>query len=143
MSPDGTEVDIPLEQVHIGNTLRVRPGEKVPVDGRVLEGLSSVDESMLTGEPIPVEKTEGDNVIGATLNQTGSLLITAEKVGSDTMLAQIVQMVSEAQRSRAPIQRLADVVAASFVPTVVAIAAVTFIVWSMWGPEPHMHQANA
>jgi Cu+-exporting ATPase len=135
---DGTEVDIPLEQVQIGDTLRVRPGEKVPVDGRVLEGRSSVDESMLTGEPIPVEKTAGDNVIGATLNQTGSLLITAEKVGSDTMLAQIVHMVSEAQRSRAPIQRLADLVASYFVPTVVAIAAVTFVVWSLWGPEPAM-----
>jgi Cu+-exporting ATPase len=136
--PDGTEVDIPLEQVQIGNTLRVRPGEKVPVDGQVLEGRSSVDESMLTGEPMPVEKTEGDKVIGATLNQTGSLLITAEKVGSDTMLAQIVHMVSEAQRSRAPIQRLADLVAAYFVPAVVAIAAVTFVVWSVWGPEPAM-----
>ena len=139
--PDGAEVDIPLEQVQIGNTLRVRPGEKVPVDGRVLEGRSSVDESMLTGEPIPVEKTEGDKVIGATLNQTGSLLITAEKVGSDTMLAQIVHMVSEAQRSRAPIQRLADLVAAYFVPAVVAIAAVTFVVWSVWGPEPAMAYA--
>jgi Cu+-exporting ATPase len=139
--PDGAEVDIPLEQVQIGNTLRVRPGEKVPVDGTVLEGRSSVDESMLTGEPIPVEKTEGDKVIGATLNQTGSLLISAEKVGSDTMLAQIVHMVSEAQRSRAPIQRLADLVAAYFVPTVVAIAAVTFIIWSIWGPEPAMAYA--
>jgi Cu+-exporting ATPase len=136
--PDGAEVDIPLEQVQIGNTLRVRPGEKVPVDGQVLEGRSSVDESMLTGEPIPVEKTAGDHVIGATLNQTGSLLISAEKVGSDTMLAQIVQMVSEAQRSRAPIQRLADLVAGYFVPTVVAIAAVTFVVWSIWGPAPAM-----
>ena len=135
---DGAEEDIPLEHVEIGNTLRVRPGEKIPVDGRVLEGRSSVDESMLTGEPIPVEKSEGDQVIGATINQTGSLLITAEKVGSDTMLAQIVQMVSEAQRSRAPIQRLADLVAGYFVPIVVAIAAVTFVVWFLWGPEPSM-----
>ena len=139
--PDGTETDIPLEDVKIGNTLRVRPGEKIPVDGRVLDGKSSVDESMLTGEPIPVEKTEGDSVIGATINQTGSLLITAEKVGSDTMLAQIVHMVSEAQRSRAPIQRLADLVAGYFVPIVVAIAVATFIVWSMWGPEPAMAYA--
>ena len=139
--PDGAEADIPLEHVQIGNTLRVRPGEKIPIDGRVLEGKSSVDESMLTGEPIPVEKSEGDKVIGATINQTGSLLITAEKVGSDTMLAQIVQMVSEAQRSRAPIQRLADLVAAYFVPIVVVIAAVTFVVWSLWGPEPAMAYA--
>ena len=138
---DGAEEDIPLEQVQIGNTLRVRPGEKIPVDGQVLEGRSSVDESMLTGEPIPVEKSEGDAVIGATINQTGSLLISAEKVGSDTMLAQIVHMVSEAQRSRAPIQRLADRVAGYFVPTVVAAAFVTFAVWSLWGPQPAMAYA--
>jgi Cu+-exporting ATPase len=139
--PDGTEVDVPLDQVQLGDTLRIRPGEKIPVDGRVLEGHSSVDESMITGEPIPVEKGQGDAVIGATINQTGSLLMAAEKVGSDTMLAQIVQMVSEAQRSRAPIQRLADLVASYFVPAVVAIAAVTFIVWSIWGPEPAMAYA--
>jgi Cu+-exporting ATPase len=139
--PDGTEVDVPLDQVQLGDILRIRPGEKIPVDGRVLEGRSSVDESMITGEPIPVEKGAGDPVIGATINQTGSLLMTAEKVGSDTMLAQIVQMVSEAQRSRAPIQRLADLVASYFVPAVVAIAIVTFLVWSIWGPEPAMAYA--
>ena len=139
--PDGSEVDVPLEQMQIGDTLRVRPGEKVPVDGRVREGRSTVDESMLTGEPIPVEKQVGDPLIGATINQTGSLLMTAEKVGNDTMLAQIVQMVSEAQRSRAPIQRLADVVAGYFVPVVVAVAVVTFIVWSLWGPAPAMAYA--
>jgi Cu+-exporting ATPase len=138
---DGSETDIPLDQVQIGDRLRVRPGEKVPVDGRVLEGTSTVDESMLTGEPIPVEKKAGDPLIGATINQTGSLLMTAEKVGSDTVLAQIVQMVSEAQRTRAPIQRLADVVAAYFVPSVVAIAAVTFVVWALWGPAPAMAYA--
>jgi Cu+-exporting ATPase len=139
--PDGTEEDIPLDQVQIGNTLRVRPGEKVPVDGRVLDGKSAVDESMITGEPMPVEKGQGDALIGATINQTGSLLMEAEKVGSDTMLAQIVQMVSEAQRSRAPIQRLADLVASYFVPTVVSIAVITFIIWSIWGPAPAMAYA--
>jgi Cu+-exporting ATPase len=138
---DGSEADVPLEQIQIGDTLRVRPGEKVPVDGRVREGRSTVDESMITGEPIPVEKQPGDQLIGATINQTGSLLLVAEKVGSDTMLAQIVQMVSEAQRSRAPIQRLADVVAGYFVPVVVAVAVVTFIVWSLWGPAPAMAYA--
>jgi Cu+-exporting ATPase len=138
---DGSEADVPLEQIQIGDTLRVRPGEKVPVDGRVREGRSTVDESMLTGEPMPVEKQVGDQLIGATMNQTGSLLIVAEKVGGDTMLAQIVQMVSDAQRSRAPIQRLADVVAGYFVPVVIAIAIVTFIVWSLWGPAPAMAYA--
>jgi Cu+-exporting ATPase len=138
---DGSETDIPLDQVQIGDRLRVRPGEKVPVDGRVLEGTSTVDESMLTGEPIPVEKKAGDPIIGATINQTGSLLMTAEKVGSDTVLAQIVQMVGEAQRTRAPIQRLADVVASYFVPLVVAVAAVTFGVWALWGPAPAMAYA--
>jgi Cu+-exporting ATPase len=133
---DGTEEDIPLEQVQIGETLRVRPGEKIPVDGRVLEGRSAVDESMLTGESIPVEKHAGDAAIGATINQTGSLLIAAEKVGSDTMLAQIVHLVSEAQRSRAPIQRLADLVASYFVPVVVVIALLAFVVWAIWGPAP-------
>jgi Cu+-exporting ATPase len=138
---DGTEEDIPLEQVQIGDTLRVRPGEKIPVDGQVLEGRSTVDESMLTGEPIPVEKHAGDTVIGATINQTGSLLIKAEKVGSDTMLAQIVHLVSEAQRSRAPIQRLADLVASYFVPVVMMIALLTFIVWAIWGPAPALAYA--
>ena len=119
---DGSEADIPLEHVAVGDILRVRPGEKIPVDGTVTEGNSSVDESMVTGEPIPVEKYQGDGVIGATVNGTGSLLIRAEKVGSDTLLSQIVHMVSEAQRSRAPIQKLADIVASYFVPAVVLVA---------------------
>ncbi|MBE0603811.1 MAG: HAD-IC family P-type ATPase, partial [Deltaproteobacteria bacterium] len=118
---DGTEEDIPLEEVKIGDKLRIRPGEKIPVDGSVLDGKSNIDESMITGEPIPVEKRAGDRVIGATINQTGSLMMEAQKVGSDTMLAQIVQMVSEAQRSRAPIQKLADLAAGYFVPTVVGV----------------------
>ncbi|MFZ0427019.1 MAG: heavy metal translocating P-type ATPase [Acidobacteriota bacterium] len=133
---DGSEVDVPLEEVEIGNRLRVRPGEKVPVDGKVVEGRTTVDESMITGEPIPVEKTPGDELVGATINQTGSVLMEAEKVGSETVLARIVQMVSDAQRTRAPIQRLADLVASWFVPTVVSISVVTFIVWSIWGPNP-------
>ncbi len=135
---DGSESDIPLSDVHPGDRLRVRPGEKVPVDGRVAEGHSSVDESMITGEPIPVEKNVGDHVIGATVNATGSFVIEAERVGSETLLSQIVQMVSEAQRSRAPIQRLADLVASWFVPIVVVTAVVTFIVWAIWGPPPAM-----
>jgi len=135
---DGTEEDVPLNQVQVGDRLRVRPGEKVPVDGGVIEGSSSVDESMVTGEPIPVEKHAGDRVIGATVNATGSFVMRAERVGSETLLAQIVQMVAEAQRSRAPIQKLADVVSGYFVPGVVAIAVITFIVWSIWGPEPRM-----
>jgi Cu+-exporting ATPase len=138
---DGSEVDIPLEQVHPGDTLRVRPGEKVPVDGVVVGGHSSIDESMVTGEPIPVEKVEGDRVIGATVNGTGALLMRAERVGKDTLLAQIVQMVSEAQRSRAPIQKLADIVAGYFVPAVVATAVVAFVVWALWGPEPRLAYA--
>ena len=133
---DDSEVDIPLDQVEIGHRLRVRPGEKVPVDGEVVEGRTTVDESMITGEPIPVEKAPGDEVVGATINQTGSVLMVAEKVGSETVLARIVQMVSEAQRSRAPIQRLADQVAAWFVPIVVTISVITFVVWSIWGPRP-------
>jgi Cu+-exporting ATPase len=134
--PDGTEQDVPLEQVQAGDLLRVRPGEKVPVDGMVTEGVSSVDESMITGEPIPVEKHAGDRVVGATVNGTGSLIMQAEKVGSETLLAQIVRMVAEAQRSRAPIQKLADIIAGWFVQIVVAIAVITFIVWAWIGPEP-------
>ncbi len=133
---DGSEEDIPLEHVHAGDRLRVRPGEKVPVDGIVLEGRSSVDESMLTGEPIPVGKGEGTRVVGATLNGTGSLVIRAEQVGSATVLARIVQMVAQAQRSRAPMQRMADKVAFWFVLSVLAIAAATFVVWGLFGPEP-------
>jgi Cu+-exporting ATPase len=135
---DGGEEDVPLDQVQVGDRLRVRPGEKVPVDGVVIEGSSAIDESMVTGEPIPVEKHSGDRVIGATVNGTGSFVMRAERVGAETLLAQIVQMVAEAQRSRAPIQKLADVVSGYFVPAVVAIAVVTFIVWSIWGPEPRM-----
>ena len=138
---DGTEEDIPLEQVRAGDRLRVRPGEKVPVDGIILEGKSSVDESMVTGEPIPVEKEPDSKVIGATINGSGSLVMRAEKVGTDTLLAQIVKMVAEAQRSRAPIQRLVDVVAAYFVPAVVGIAVITFIIWALIGPEPRLAHA--
>jgi Cu+-exporting ATPase len=138
---DGTEEDVPLEQVQPGDRLRVRPGEKVPVDGIVEEGVSSVDESMVTGEPIPVEKGPEGKVIGATVNGTGSLIIKAERVGSETLLAQIVRMVSEAQRSRAPIQKLADIAAAYFVPTVVGTAVVTFVVSGLIGPDPRMVHA--
>jgi Cu+-exporting ATPase len=141
MRDDGSEYDVALDQVKVGDKLRVRPGEKIPVDGTVLDGLSSVDESMVTGESIPIEKRSGDKVIGATVNGTGWLLMRAERVGSETMLAQIVQMVSQAQRSRAPIQRLADKVAAWFVPTVLAAAVITFVVWFIKGPEPQL--ANA
>ncbi|HED40752.1 MAG TPA: heavy metal translocating P-type ATPase, partial [Chromatiales bacterium] len=133
---DGTEEDIPLEHVKPGDQLRVRPGEKIPVDGEVIDGESNVDESMVTGEPIPVAKTSGEKLIGATVNGTGGLLMRADRVGADTLLAQIVKMVSDAQRSRAPIQKLVDVVASYFVPTVVVVAVITFIVWSVWGPEP-------
>lgn len=138
---DGAEEDIPLEDVCQGDRLRIRPGEKVPVDGLVVEGASAVDESMVTGESIPVEKQTGDRLIGATVNGTGSLIMTAEKVGSDTLLARIVQMVAEAQRSRAPIQNLADQVAAWFVPAVVAVAVIAFIVWALVGPEPRLTYA--
>lgn len=138
---DGKEEDIPLEQVHIGDSLRVRPGEKIPVDGIVIEGRSYVDEAMITGEPMPVEKVENDKVTGATVNGTGSFLMRAERVGSETLLAQIVKMVSEAQRSRAPIQKLADTVAGFFVPVVVVIAIISFIVWAMFGPPPAMAYA--
>jgi Cu+-exporting ATPase len=136
--PNGTEEDVPIEHVHPGHTLRVRPGERVPVDGLVVEGLSSVDESMITGEPIPVEKAPGGRVTGGTVNGTGAFVMRAEHVGADTMLARIVKMVNEAQRSRAPIQRVADVVASWFVPAVLAVAVITFVVWSIWGPEPRL-----
>ena len=135
---DGTETDVPLERVQAGDRLRVRPGEKVPVDGVVIEGTGSVDESMVTGEPIPVEKQPGDRLTGATVNGNGSLVMRAERVGSETLLSRIVQMVSEAQRSRAPIQNLADIVAGYFVPTVVTISVITFIIWAVWGPAPSM-----
>ena len=138
---DGREEDIALEQVQQGDILRVRPGEKIPVDGVVYQGASHVDESMVTGEPMPVAKNVGDTLIGATMNTTGSLMLRAEKVGSDTLLAQIVKMVSEAQRSRAPIQKLADTVAAYFVPAVVIVAIVTLACWWQWGPEPRLAHA--
>jgi Cu+-exporting ATPase len=138
---DGKEEDIPLEQVQVGDVLRVRPGEKIPVDGQVVEGSSSVDESMVTGEAIPVEKNAGERLIGATMNGTGGLLMRAEKVGADTLLAQIVHMVSEAQRSRAPIQRLADTVSGYFVPVVVLVALLAFGIWMVWGPEPRFAHA--
>jgi len=134
----GAEEDVPIADVHPGDLLRVRPGEKVPVDGEVTEGTSSVDESMLTGEAMPVEKAAGDRVTGATINTTGSLLIRAERVGADTVLAQIVAMVAAAQRSRAPIQKLADSVSGWFVPAVVAVAALTFVAWAVFGPPPAM-----
>ncbi len=137
----GAEEDVPLEQVAPGDRLRVRPGERVPVDGVVLEGASAVDESMLTGEPVPVEKTPGSRVTGGTVNGTGSFVMRAERVGSDTLLAQIVRMVGEAQRTRAPIQRLADVVSSYFVPAVVAIAGLTFAAWALVGPEPRLAYA--
>jgi Cu+-exporting ATPase len=136
INADGSEEDIPLTHVHIGDTLRVRPGEKVPVDGLVIEGASAVDESMLTGEPLPVTKRIGDKLIGATLNTTGAIMMRTEKVGSQTVLASIVQMVVQAQRSRAPMQRMADQVAGYFVVTVVSIALLTFVGWGMFGPEP-------
>jgi Cu+-exporting ATPase len=138
---DGTEEDVPLAQVRMGDRLRVRPGERVPVDGAVLEGSSFVDESMITGEPIPAEKSPGSRVTGGTVNGTGAFAMKAERVGAETLLARIVQMVSEAQRSRAPIQRLADVVASWFVPLVIVVAAITFVVWSIWGPEPRLAYA--
>ena len=137
----GSEEDIALDAVKPGDVLRVRPGEKVPVDGAVLEGSGTVDESMVTGEPVPVEKTAGSKVTGATLNTAGSFLMRAERVGSETLLAQIVRMVSQAQRSRAPIQRVADKAAAYFVPAVIAVAVVTFVVWALGGPEPRMAYA--
>jgi Cu+-exporting ATPase len=138
---DDGERDIPLAHVHVGDRLRVRPGEKMPVDGVVLEGRSAVDESMISGEPLPVEKTAGARVVGGTVNGTGTLLMQAERIGSDTLLAQIVRMVGEAQRSRAPIQRYADVIASYFVPAVIVTAVVTFLVWSLVGPEPKLAHA--
>ena len=139
--PEGEEEDIPLEAVVPGDLLRVRPGEKIPVDGAVVDGRSTVDESMVTGESIPVEKHPGDTVIGATINGVGTLLVKAERVGSDSLLSQIVRMVSEAQRSRAPIQKLADVVSGYFVPAVVVTSVVTLLVWGFWGPEPRLAYA--
>ena len=138
---DGSEAEIPLEHVLVGDRLRVRPGEKVPVDGQVVDGRSSVDESMITGEPVPIEKVAGDPVTGATINGTGSLVIEAKRVGSDTMLSQIVEMVAAAQRSRAPIQKYADKVAGWFVPVVIGVAVLAFIAWAIWGPEPTLAYA--
>jgi P-type Cu+ transporter len=138
---DGTEIDVPLEHVMPGDRLRVRPGEKVPVDGVVLDGASSADESLMTGEPLPIEKSEGSRVIGGTVNVSGTFVMRVERVGGETMLAQIVRMVSEAQRSRAPVQKLADRVSAYFVPAVVAVAVITFIVWALVGPEPKLVHA--
>ena len=138
---DGTEIDVPLEHVEVGDTLRVRPGEKIPVDGVVTEGTSSVDESLVTGEPIPVEKSAGSGVVGGTVNGMGTFVMRAQRVGSDTLLAQIVRMVGEAQRSRAPVQKLADRVSAFFVPAVVLAAILTFIIWALFGPEPRMAHA--
>jgi Cu+-exporting ATPase len=141
LEPDGTEQDVPLEHVMVGDRLRVRPGERVPVDGTVLEGGTTVDESMVTGEPIPVEKTSDAPVTGGTVNGTGTFVMRAERVGRDTLLAQIVRMVSEAQRSRAPIQRLADTVSSYFVPIVIGVALATFAAWSLYGPEPRLAYA--
>ncbi len=139
--PNGEELDTPIDQIQAGDILRVRPGEKVPVDGTVTEGTSSVDESMITGEPIPREKASGERVTGGTVNGTGSFLMQADRVGRDTMLNQIVRLVSEAQRTRAPIQRLADSVASYFVPAVMAVAVIAFITWALWGPEPRLGHA--
>ena len=141
IAADGTEQEVPLAHVLVGDRLRVRPGERVPVDGIGVEGTTTVDESMVTGEPIPVEKTPGDKVTGGTVNGTGAFVMIAERVGSDTLLAQIVRMVSEAQRSRAPIQRLADTVSGWFVPIVIAVSVVTFVLWSVYGPEPRLAHA--
>ncbi len=138
---NGEEEDVPVDEIEKGDLLRVRPGEKVPIDGTITEGRSNIDESMITGEPMPVEKSDGDKVIGATVNQTGAFVMRAEKVGSETLLSQIVHMVAEAQRSRAPIQKLADSVAGYFVPAVIAIAVIAFIVWAMFGPAPAMAYA--
>lgn len=141
IAADGTEADVPLIEIVVGDRLRVRPGEKVPVDGLVVDGRSAVDESMVTGEPVPVEKSAGERVVGGTMNGTGGLVMRAERVGKDTLLAQIVKMVSEAQRSRAPIQRLADKVSTWFVPAVLVAAGVAAVVWGVWGPEPRLAHA--
>lgn len=138
---DGNEEDVPIDRIQVGDLLRVKPGEKVPLDGTITDGKSHIDESMITGEPVPVERSTGDEVIGATMNQTGAFTMRAGKVGSETLLSQIVQMVAEAQRSRAPIQKLADTVAGYFVPAVLLISVITFIVWSIWGPAPAMAYA--
>ncbi|HKV48789.1 MAG TPA: copper-translocating P-type ATPase, partial [Candidatus Acidoferrales bacterium] len=138
---DGTEIDVPIDTIAVGDTLRVRPGEKVPVDGVVVDGASSVDESLMTGESLPIEKSEGSRVVGGTVNSTGTLVMRAERVGNETMLAQIVRMVGEAQRSRAPVQKLADRVSNYFVPAVVLIAVLTFIAWAAVGPSPKMSHA--
>ena len=135
---DGHDEDVPIVDVRVGDLLRVRPGEKIPVDGLVVEGRTSVDESMVSGEPIPVEKEPGGRLTGATINTTGMVVMRAERVGADTLLAQIVRMVSEAQRTRAPIQRLADQIAGYFVPAVVATAILAFLAWAAWGPEPRL-----
>jgi len=141
VEPDGREIEVQLDHVRIGDRLRVRPGERVPVDGIIIEGMTAVDESMVTGEPLPVEKTVGGSVTGGTINGTGSILMEAQRVGRETLLARIVQMVSDAQRTRAPIQRIADVAAAYFVPLVVAVAIVTAVAWALWGPEPKLAYA--
>ena len=141
INKDGSEEDIPLENVQLGDMLRVRPGEKIPVDGIVSDGKSSIDESMITGEPIPVEKTNDDNVVGATVNGTGSFIMKAQRIGADTLLSRIIHMVADAQRSKAPIQKLVDVVAGYFVPIVILVAVITFIVWATVGPEPAMAYA--
>ncbi len=141
LDPDDTEADVPLDEIHAGDRLRVRPGERVPVDGIVLDGRTTVDESMVTGEPIPVEKTSGAKVTGGTVNGTGTFVMKAERVGADTLLAQIVRMVGEAQRSRAPIQRLADTVSSWFVPAVILVAAIAFLAWAVYGPEPRLAHA--
>jgi len=141
ISASGEEEDVPLEVIHAGDHLRIRPGEKVPVDGRVIEGHSSIDESMVTGEPLPIEKVAGDRVVGGTVNTTGTLVIQAEKVGAETLLSRIVQMVADAQRSRAPIQKLADTVSGYFVPVVIVVSVITFIVWATWGPDPSFSYA--
>lgn len=141
LAEDGTEADVALDLVKVGDRLRVRPGEKVPVDGVVLEGQSNIDESMVSGEPIPVQKQAGDQVVGATVNGSGGLVMRAEKVGAEMLLSRIVRMVGEAQRTRAPIQKLADVVSGYFVPVVIATSVLTFVVWAVWGPEPRMARA--
>jgi Cu+-exporting ATPase len=138
IAEDGSEADISLDQVHVDDKLRVRPGERVPLDGQIIDGRSSIDESMITGESMPLTKSAGDKVIGGTMNQSGGFVMRADKIGRDTMLSQIVQMVSQAQRSRAPIQRLADQVSSWFVPAVIAIALLAFAAWSIWGPDPKL-----